>query len=132
LSLADYDAIFALWQRTPGMGLHDADSRENLANFLARNPGLSFVAVCGGTIIGTILCGHDGRRGFLYHLAVRAEAQGYGVGRSLVERSLANLKAAGITKCHLFVMADNSRGLAFWDHIGFTQRADIHICSQDL
>ncbi len=114
------------------MGLNDADSRENLANFLARNPGLSFVAARGGTIIGTILGGHDGRRGFLYHLAVCAEAQGNGVGRRLVEHSLATLKAAGITKCHLFVMADNSRGLAFWDHIGFKQRADIHICSQDL
>lgn len=132
LTLADYDAVFALWQSTPGMGLSDADSPANLSNFLSRNQGLSLVAVSDEAVIGTILCGHDGRRGFIYHLAVQTGLQGSGLGRSLVEQALAGLKAAGIKKCHLFVMADNGPGLAFWQHMGFKKREDIHICSRDL
>ena len=132
LRITDYEALLALWQSTPGMGLSEADSRENLAVFLSRNAGLSFVALVGEEIIGTILCGHDGRRGFLYHLAVQKPQQGRGIGRSLVKHSLAGLKAAGITKCHLFVMADNSQGMSFWEHIGFKQRTDIHIFSRSL
>ncbi|HWR44139.1 GNAT family N-acetyltransferase [Sporomusa sp.] len=128
----DYEAAIALWQKTPGMGLSDADSQENIVGFLIRNKGMSFVAEFGNELIGTILCGHDGRRGFIYHLAVHNDQRKRGIGRTLVERCLTKLKEAGITKCHLFVMADNGQGMDFWDHIGFHKREDIHIYSKNV
>ncbi|MDF2572255.1 MAG: ypeA, partial [Sporomusa sp.] len=115
----DYDAAIALWQKTPGLVLSDADSKENIGEFLIRNKGMSFVAELGNELVGTILCGHDGRRGFIYHLVVHNDQRKRGIGRTLVESSLTELKEAGITKCHLFVMADNDQGMDFWDHIGF-------------
>lgn len=128
----DYQDAITLWQRTPGMGLSEADTAENVDLFLMRNRGLSFAAISGNELIGTILCGHDGRRGFLYHLAVRSDYRRRGIGRTLVERSLIKLGEAGITKCHLFVQADNSQGRDFWNHIGFHKREDIHIHSTTI
>ncbi|HWR09616.1 GNAT family N-acetyltransferase [Sporomusa sp.] len=128
----DYEAALALWQKTPGMGLSEADSRENIGMFLSRNPGMSFVAEAGNELIGTILCGHDGRRGIFYHLTVRHDYRKRGIGRTLVECCLVRLKAAGILKCHLFVLADNSQGMAFWESMGFQGREDIHIYSRTI
>lgn len=132
LQLADYEAVLALWQTTPGISVTSADSLGNLAVFLARNRGLSFVAAAGTDIVGTSLCGHDGRRGFIYHLAVRPDWRRQGIGKRLLTRSLNALQAGGITKCHLFVLADNRDGMAFWEHSGFRQRQDIHIFSCDI
>lgn len=120
-----YDEAVALWKRTPGMGLSAADEREPMASFLVRNPGLSFTAWSGSALVGTILCGTDGRRGFLYHLAVDSAYRRRGVGSRLVGRSLAALKAAGIDKCHLFVITENASGAAFWNQAGWTLRTDI-------
>ncbi len=129
---SDYEAALHLWQETPGLALSEADSAADIGQFLSRNDGLSFVAEAGTELIGTCLCGHDGRRGFIYHLAVRHDCRCQGIGRALAERCLAQLKAAGIAKCHLFVLADNRQGLAFWEHIGFQGRADISICSCNI
>src|SRR4051812_18186156 len=105
---ADYDAVCALWRASPGVVLRDADAREPLIAYIARNPGLSFVAVDDAYLVGAVLCGTDGRRGYLQHLAVAPTHQRRGVGRRLAERSVAALAARGIDKCHLMVLADNS------------------------
>jgi N-acetylglutamate synthase len=123
--IEDYDDALSLWKRTPGMGLSPADERKPLSAFLARNPGLSFAARAGGELVGTVLCGTDGRRGFLYHLAVDPGYRRQGLGSALAARSLAALRAAGIDKCHLFVLAGNGAGTAFWEKAGWTLREDI-------
>ena len=92
----DYNEIYCLWSRTPGMGLSDADSKQNVEKFLIRNKGLSFCFEQDGNIIGTILCGHDGRRGYIYHVTVAEECRGRGIGRILVEKSMLKLKEEGI------------------------------------
>lgn len=131
ININDYDEIYALWLRTPGMGLSEADSRENIEKFLTRNNSLSFCASDNGRIIGTILCGHDARRGYIYHVTVAEEYRGKGIGHGLVEMSLQKLKEAGIGKCHLFVFADNELGNAFWNAKGWTKRDDIYVYSKN-
>lgn len=126
--VADYDDAYLLWLETEGMGLGDSDDRDGIARFLERNPGLSTVACdAGGHLVGAVLCGHDGRRGYLHHLAVAKPCRGRGLGRALVEASLAHLKAAGIPRCSIFLYADNLAGRAFWLHEGWRLREDIVI-----
>ncbi len=130
-TLDDYAAAYALWQRSPGIGLSRADEPQAIARYLARNPGLSFALYdAHGALVGTVLCGHDGRRGYLHHLAVDPAHQGRGLGRLLVERGLEALAAEGIEKCHLFVYADNAVGQAFWAHIGWVRRDDLVVFSR--
>ena len=126
---ADFDSALKLWQGTEGMGLNAADTPDQIRRFLERNPGLSTVAESEGTLVGTALCGHDGRRGFIYHLAVDRKARARGIGRRLVEQSIANLKHAGLTRCHIVVYAHNTAGQDFWAHLGFTPRKELLICS---
>ena len=85
MNINDYDRILTLWQRTPGLGLSNADSREGIRSFLERNPGLCFVCQEGERLIGTILCGHDARRGYIYHLAVDEAYRKRGIGRQLTQ-----------------------------------------------
>lgn len=132
MTQADYADAFALWQRIPGIGLSDADSSCAVERFLQHNPGLCFVAWQGADMAGTCLAGSDGRRGYLYHLAVDPRFRRLGIGQALVERSFAGLKALGIQKCHIMVYADNALGLAFWQSSGWKLRKDIEILSYDL
>ena len=127
MTISDYDQLHALWLSTPGMGLNDLDdSREGIAKYLARNPRTSFVATEKGfDVIGAIMAGHDGRRGYIYHTCVRADRQGEGVGRALVEAALDALKAEGIHKVALVVFDRNEQGNAFWEKLGFTTREDL-------
>jgi len=125
MTAEDYAGAYELWSRTEGMGLSEADSEERIKAFLARNPGLSFVAVDDGRIVGTVLCGHDGRRGYLYHVAVSEPYRNRGIGKRLVAHALQRLRDERIDKCHLFVMRDNALGLAFWSGAGWTRRGDI-------
>lgn len=127
----DHAEILNLWRRTPGMGISDADSEENIRGFLERNPDLSWCRTLHGCIIGTVLCGHDRRRGYIYHVAVDPEFRGRGIGRQLVETSLQELHAQGIDKCHLFCFADNETGNGFWNANGWSQRRDILIWSKN-
>ncbi|WP_338113315.1 GNAT family N-acetyltransferase [Paenibacillus artemisiicola] len=131
MTMDDYDASFALWAATPGMVLSASDERGQLAAFLARNPGFSFVCAEGGRLAGTVLCGHDGRRGFLYHAAVTSDMRGRGIGGTLARLALAKLRAAGIGKCHLFVLADNEPGQGFWARTGWEKREGILLYSAD-
>jgi N-acetylglutamate synthase len=122
----DIPAALALWQGLPGIGLREADSPPALSRYLRRNPGTSFVAVAeAGEHVGVSLAGHDGRRGYLHHVAVAVPFRKRGLGRQLVERCAAALKAEGIEKINLWVKADNAAGLEFWKRIGGQARGDI-------
>lgn len=125
MSLADYENVIRLWSRMPGLSHTADDEKQNIEQFLGRNEGLSLVAEVGNEIIGTLLGGHDGRRGFLYHLAVDKCYWRQGIGRKLVNCCLAKLKQAGIAKCHVFVLTDNEAGMMFWERMGFNHRNDI-------
>jgi N-acetylglutamate synthase len=129
LDIEDYDLVINLWKTTEGVGLSDADSKDNINMFLQRNPGLSLVAEYGGELVGAILCGHDGRRGYLHHLAVRQDQKLKGIGSELVKKSLKQLRAIGIKKCHIFVFQDNVQGIKFWTKQGWETRQDLHIMS---
>lgn len=126
MRLDDYDSVYALWSSCPGMGLNNLDdSREGIAQYLARNPDTCFVAEEQGRIIGAILTGHDGRRGHISHTAVSPACQRQGIGKQLVEAALAALKGRHINKVNLVVFAHNETGNAFWEKMGFTQRPDL-------
>jgi putative acetyltransferase len=132
MRITDYDEAIALWQATEGVGLSTADSREAITRYLARNPGMSFVARQEGLLVGAVLCGHDGRRGYLHHLAVQAGCRGQGLGKALVERCLSALAAEGIDKCHLFVYKTNEGGRAFWRKTGWFDRDTLVLMSKDI
>ena len=124
--LADYDTVLALWRSCAGIGLNESDTREAMAAFLIRNPSLSLVATAkDGAIVGAVLGGHDGRRGYLHHLAVAPAHRGRGLGRRLVDETLARLRRHGIQKCSIFLFADNAAGRAFWLREGWTAREDL-------
>jgi ribosomal protein S18 acetylase RimI-like enzyme len=133
MAMTDYEEAYALWQACEGIGLSAADAPERIARYLARNPGMSFTARdVHGRLVGTVLCGHDGRRGYLHHLAVDAGSRGQGIGRALVARSIAALRAEGIDRCHLFVYRKNQGGRAFWRNIGWEERVTLAIMSYDV
>lgn len=129
----DYDEIVGLWKNIPGMGLNNLDdSREGVARFLKRNPESCFVVKTAQGIVGTVLCGHDGKRGGLYHLAVRPEMQGRGFGRALVNAAKEALMKEGITKVSAHVFVSNTEGNRFWDKMGFADRSDVRYRSLKL
>jgi len=125
--IEDYDAVIALWRRTEGVGLNESDTRPAIAAFLRRNPRLSLVAETDGRITGAVLCGHDGRRGYLHHLAVSKRHRGRGIGRRLVDACLAKLRKAGISKCNIFIFAGNAAGIKFWAHTGWSLRKELRL-----
>jgi N-acetylglutamate synthase len=127
MTLADYDAVFRLWKVTEGVGLSEADTRPAIESFLARNPDLSFVALDGAETVGAVLCGHDGRRGYLHHLAVARSHRGRGLGKGLVEACLAGLRQLGIQKCNLFLFSNHAAGETFWKYNGWRHRADLQV-----
>jgi putative acetyltransferase len=120
LALKDYEAVVAFWQTQEGIGLNESDDRASIERYLLRNPGMSFVARNRlGAIIGAVLCGHDGRRGYLHHLAVENACRRRGLGKMLVERCLSQLAASGIPKCNIFLFNDNENGRHFWERLGY-------------
>lgn len=126
LTTDDYDAVYALWLSCRGMGLNkEDDSPEGFAAFLRRNPDTCFCAEEDGVLIGAILAGNDGRRGYIYHTAVRDDFRGRGIGRTLVEAAMEALRACGIHKVALVVFAHNNIGNGFWEKMGFTAREDL-------
>lgn len=126
LTPRDYDAVLALWRATPGIGLDPvSDSRAAITRYLKRNPRLSFVAEIQGTLVGAVLSGHDGRRGYLHHLAVAAPYRRLGIGRALAARCLRGLARQGIPKCNLFLFRSNASGHSFWKYNGWKNRQDL-------
>lgn len=126
MSLLDYDAVIELMKQTPGVSFRDADSRPATERYLARNPGLSFVAQAGSGLVGCVMSGHDGRRGYLQHLVVLPAFRRQGIANALVEHCLAALEAEGILKTHIDVFKSNEPGQAFWEARGWKLRTDIH------
>lgn len=131
LTANDYAEVHKLWKETHGVGLSYCDSERYFAPYLKRNPGLSLVARDGNVIVATVMCGHDGRRGYLSHLAVAPGYQKRGLGRRLVETCLQKLWTAGVTACNIRVYRDNSDGISFWEHIGF-RNVGVHVMRRDI
>lgn len=122
----DYESVYRLWTTTPGIGLRSLDdSKDGIARFLARNPNTCFVAVDRDEVAGAILCGNDGRRGYLYHVAVRPAQRRKGIGRTLVNAVVGALKQERIHKAALVVFRSNDLGNRFWSSIGFQERNDL-------
>jgi ribosomal protein S18 acetylase RimI-like enzyme len=120
-SINDYDAAIALWQRVEGLEIAEGDDRESVAQFLVRNPSLSRVATDGSAIIGVALCGHDGRRGYIYHLAVDPTYQARGLGKRLMNECLSGLRRSGLKRALILVANDNPRGRKFWRRYGWEE-----------
>lgn len=133
MTIEDYEALLALWQSTPGLGLRSLDdSREGLGRFLRRNPETCFVAEADGVLTGAILCGHDGRRGYIYHTVVRPDCRGQGLGAALVERAVEALRAEGITRVCLNIMETNEVGRAFWTRLGWERKDFLGFYSRGI
>ena len=129
----DYDRVYALWMSCKNMGFNDVDdSREGIGRYLRRNPTTCFVAEIDGALAGVILAGHDGRRGFIHHMAVGEDYRRQGVGAALVERALSALRAEDISKVALLVFRYNEAGNAFWEKMGFALREDLNYRNRAL
>src|SRR6266513_5621439 len=120
-TIKDYDAAIELWQRVEGLEIAEGDNREGVAQFLVRNLGLSRLATDGSAIVGVALCGHDGRRGHIYHLAVDPAYQGRGLGKRLLDESLADLRRIGVKRVIIMVADDNPSGREFWKRAGYEE-----------
>lgn len=126
MTISDYDKVYALWTMTPGMGLNDLDdSRQGIEKYLCRNPKTCFVAEKNKSIVGVILSGHDGRRGYIHHTAVALSERENGIGTALVSAAMDSLKREGINKLSLVVFSKNVSGNSFWEKRGFTAREDL-------
>ena len=132
MHITDYEQALQLWQSLPGMGLSGADEKETIRDFLQKNPSTCFAATKDGNLIGTILGGSDGRRGYIYHLAVQQSEQNKGIGNKLVDLCLNEFRKSGIQKCHIFVISDNADGIAFWEKVGWQMRDDILVMSKEI
>lgn len=123
----DYTEVHALWMTIRGFGIRRLDdSREDVCRFIARNPETSVVAVVSGRIVGSILCGSDGRQGTLYHVCVAKEYRRLGIGRQMVGYCMKKLRELGINKVCLVAFTSNDDGNAFWRQIGWTKREDFN------
>lgn len=132
MTMDDYDAALELWRRAAGVDTGLSDRRDAIARYLERNPDMSFVAYDGDTLVGAVLCGHEGRRGYLHHLAVDDSRRGEGIGRALVDACLDVLKTQGVRKCNAFMFADNHEGRSFWEHVGWRVRDDVFLIQRTL
>ena len=128
MTIQDYEGVFALWEHIGGFALRSVDdSREGIERFLARNPTTSIVAVAGEHIVGSVLCGHDGRQASFYHVCVRRDFRKHGVGQRMVRAALRAVAAEGVSKVTLVAFDSNKGGNAFWEHIGWTPRSDLNV-----
>ncbi len=126
MNIDDYEAVYDLWMSCAGMGLNNLDdSREGIEKYLNRNPDTCFVSEIDGQIVGVILAGNDGRRGYIHHTAVNPQFRNQGIAKSLVEHALKALENCGINKVALVVFERNENGNAFWEKMGFTPREDL-------
>ena len=126
MTVEDYDGVRALWMTIRGFGIRALDdSREDVVRFIRRNPTTSVVAKADGKIVGSILCGSDGRQGALYHVCVAKEYRRQGIGTRMVGYCMQQLKALGINKVGLIAFTKNDAGNAFWKEIGW-KKSDVN------
>lgn len=126
MTIEDYDELYTLWINTPGMGLNTTDdSREGIEKYLRRNPTTSFVAECDGIIVGAIMAGHDGRRGYIHHTVVLPAYRNRGIAKKLVSCAMTALENEGINKVALVAFKENEIGNGFWEKMGFLDRTDL-------
>lgn len=125
--MEDYDGVYELWMSIKGFGIRSIDdSKAGVERFLKRNPTTSVVAEHDGRIVGSILCGHDGRRGCLYHVCVHEAFRRCGIGKAMVVRAMEKLKEEQISKVSLIAFTQNDIGNKFWNTIGWTERLDLN------
>jgi ribosomal protein S18 acetylase RimI-like enzyme len=133
ITISDYPALYSLWRNCSSIGLHnDVDCEHGIGLYLARNPGLSFAAIQNGKIVGAVLCGHDGRRGYIQHLAVAEKHHRCGIGTALVDNVIGRLRQKGISKCNGFVFKNNLDALEFWQSVGWNKRDDLKVVSKNI
>lgn len=133
LTIADYDSLYDLWQRTPGVGLRSIDdSKQGIEKFLNRNPHTNFAAIDQGKIIGAILCGNDGRRGYIYHTCLDENYRKQGIAKQLVKKVCDALADIDINKVALVCFENNELGNGFWSHINFEKRVDLNYYNLSL
>ncbi len=126
MNIDDYDEMFDLWSNTEGMGLRSLDdSKEGISKFLNRNPNTNFICRIDNKLVGAILCGNDGRRGYIYHAVVHKDFQRKNIGTLLVEKVIEALDREGIKKVALVVYSNNLNGNQFWESLGFIDRFDL-------
>jgi ribosomal protein S18 acetylase RimI-like enzyme len=127
MTMEDYEAVHELWMTIHGFGIRSVDdSREGVERFLARNPGISVVAESGGAIVGSILCGHDGRRGCFYHVCVREDMRRQGIGKAMATAAMRRLQEENISKVNLVAFKRNEVGNQFWYEEGWQLRDDLN------
>lgn len=127
MKMDDYEQVHDLWMKIKGFAIRSIDdSKEGVERFLNRNPGISVVAEEDGKIVGAILCGHDGRRGCMYHVCVDPDYRLKGIGKSMVVFAMEALKREKINKVSLIAFTQNDVGNAFWKEIGWTGREDLN------
>lgn len=129
LKISDYEDIILLWQKAEGVKLREADSKGGIEKYLQRNPGLSFVAEANGQIVGTIMSGHDGKRGYIQHLAVAPDMRLTVIATGLLSNCLSALKSEGILKSHIHVLSTNELAKNYWSNRGWVKRKDIEVYS---
>lgn len=129
MDLSDYGKVISLWQESEGVKLRDTDSIEGIQKYLERNPSLSFIAENEGNILGTIMSGHDGKRGYIQHLAVDPNNRKSGIARHLLSYCLKALEKEGIVKSYVHVLSDNELAKKYWQNRGWVKRTDIEVFS---
>jgi ribosomal protein S18 acetylase RimI-like enzyme len=132
MQIEDFDEVYALWQSTDEIALTEIDTRESISRFLERNPGFSYIARVGEGIVGAVLCSHDGRRGYIDHLAVEESHRLQGIGKALVLRCLYNLMRVGIRRWNLYVFEGNQEAIEFWKKIGWSPKLNMVMMSQPI
>ncbi len=133
MTVEDYDEVFQLWLHTEGMGLRSLDdSREGISAFLKRNPDTNFVALDAERLIGAVLCGNDGRRGYIYHTAVEKPYRNRGIATGLIEAAVAALQKEGITRVCLNVVETNESGKRFWQKRGWEKKDFLEFYSKSI
>lgn len=133
MRLSDYDEIYKIWKSSPGVNLGLSDTKPYIRTYLQRNPGYSFVAVDKtGRIVGTVLAGNDGRRGYIYHVSIIKSYRSMGIGPELMKKCIASLKKAGLERCTIFVDTENSGARRFWEKHGWHYRKDLMIMQKNI
>ncbi len=127
MTIDDYEQLYTLWMSIEGFGIRSIDdSKEGIDRFIKRNPTTSVVAETDGKIVGSILCGHDGRTGYFYHVCVASDYRKKGIGKSMARFCMDALKDEGINKVSLIAFTKNFVGNSFWRELGWSDREDVN------